>query len=555
MSCLRATLNGIYPVCAYPATSIDWKSEFCLDYSTRDCVFIFSMTRKKKAALNDRSLADLAAKQQKKTEKRRVKRQRLKENNSKKNEGKDQNTTVGKQNRNAFLDSIYSVQDSTLATNETMTDYGQNRLKSGFQKLPPPDDSDEEGQISENDKEVYEIDSTDEDGGITLNMQGQGDDPITISDDDDQNETQTKNQAPDSNSLNGRTSITTTNDVEAAKNLESPNETLSKGSLLTLKDLSRAQLEDQFTYAFWHLKREQIDLNVPVRCLHCGGEGHLDGSCSDRICVPCNARHPPAFCPQMRSGTSDPSAPCTLCNATGHLESACEARHRLPTNKSLEAEQIELWISCCNCASKSHLVGDCPRLRSETGHCWSLRTLDPSQVTNLSVLNNGSMNKSRRDMRPEGLKIKGRAHVHHATKSPPRRDSDDSDDMQKFLNHPPSRFRQANDDKYRPSDAPRYDRYAAPSSSEPYRPPRNVFYNTDSFGRKRSRSPPQQGAYTGDSRNSSRRSSPSLSNMVYSGTRSGQGFRMQIPPQHNPAPLASRVSKPARPRNRRGGRG
>lgn len=181
--------------------------------------------------------------------------------------------------------------------------------------------------------------------------------------------------------------------------------------------------------------------------------------------------------------------PCDICSLPGHQEIACPLKY-FPRIKD-SSRTTKLWISCCICASRTHLVGDCPETIPEKAARWSLRSLDPSQVTNLSVqasVQNLEREAENRNMRPSGMKIKGRANIHHADAN--RRDQSDSDD-QEFFGYP-STTRRPGRQAYRSRPDIRETRreaYRPNTRIDEYRPPRTGFYATDSFGQARSRSP------------------------------------------------------------------
>lgn len=441
---------------------------------------------------------------------------------------KQQKPTVGQENLRDFIP-FSSLQDSNFAEDQAMSepDYGNNRLKSGFRRraggdsatyLRAPDDSEEDGEVlsdSTSHPVVYEIDSTDEEGGITLNVQEKGHEPIVIS--DDEAATGSKQETVQQGSSFVAVNSTTAEASHRANGEDDGQVTPSVGFMidtspttqqLRLKDLSPDQLEEQLKYVFWHLGRDQIDLNRLARCLHCQEEGHINDQCPEKTCKHCGqtGEHNSVFCPEVQkcstcrqighshcNGMKNNTVPCDFCSRSGHSEQECDMRHSTPFKN--RTGNFELWISCCYCASKSHLIGDCQtaRVSSSSTPRWTLKNLDPEQITNLSIqkgVDKLERDAQNRGMRPEGMKIRGRAARHNADAG--RRDSEDSDDAAAFLGRPRARkfdHRQApanSASSYRPNNA--YDR----NNPDSYRPPRNAFYATDSFGRARSRSPPRQ---------------------------------------------------------------
>ena len=298
-----------------------------------------------------------------------------------------------------------------------------------------------------------------------------------------------------------------------------------------LGELSSADFEKQVKYTLFHLKRDQIDLNRPAICITCLQEGHQDTSCPESNCLHCGARdeHPSRMCPKNRrclkcrerghdvdtciSKLKNTTVPCDHCGSEAHLEDSCPSCF-FPNQGQTSASDLKLWISCCVCASKTHLVGDCPARRpSSQAAAWSLKSLNLMQISNLS-LESGTRkverNAEARGTRQDGLQIKGRADTYGndapSIRPPagrqvnfPRRggqnrfDDRDSERDRRIGD----RGREARDDFYRPSSdsrptGARYDRYE--SGYTDYRDQsndrRDDFYATDSFGqRRRSRSP------------------------------------------------------------------
>ncbi|KAK5092834.1 hypothetical protein LTR70_005150 [Exophiala xenobiotica] len=385
-----------------------------------------------------------------------------------------QDNTVGTEDLRDFT-SFSSLHNTHFATGQSsmpVQNLGNNRLRSGFhyarriqRSASHPGTPSDSGDGSNSPApEVYDLDTEDDDGGITLNVQGNDNAPIVISDDEGSeredgqiNESSDLEEGQERDHVQTRSrgdnmQLDTSDEMpsEAVRDVDFVVDSTSAMPQVHLKDLNPDQLENQIRYAFWHLQRDQIDLSRLARCLHCQAEGHIDEKCPQKICLHCGAfaQHYAVLCPQVKR-------------------------------------------------SKTSMA---PR--------WSLKSLDPEQIVNLSI--QSGMDKLEKDaqnrgMRPEGLKIRGRANQHQADSR--RRDprNSDSDDLENFLSHPP---RARNDRRhappvqppqdqfhYRPGDNARYDRYAAPTGSESYRPPRNNFYATDSFGGRRSRSPQSLGRY------------------------------------------------------------
>ena len=306
-----------------------------------------------------------------------------------------------------------------------------------------------------------------------------------------------------------------------------------------LGDLSADEFENQVRYTLFHLKRDQIDPNRPAICTTCLQGGHQETSCPESNCLHCGVKdeHPSRLCPKYRrclkcrerghdvdtciSKLKNNTVPCDHCGSEEHLEDSCPLRF-FPSQSKASATELKLWISCCICASKTHLVGDCPeRHPSSQAATWSLRSLNPMQISNLG-LESGTRKMERsleiRGVRQDGLTVKGRADTHGPVQ--PHRDGNDRPSMQPAPGSQDDsprrsdrnrfdagdsernrgmggRRRGVRDDFYRPSSdsrplGVRYDRYE--TSYMDYRDQsndrRDKFYATDSFGqRRRSRSP------------------------------------------------------------------
>lgn len=455
-----------------------------------------------------------------------------------------------------------SLRSQPLAAAANTHDYdmipqnlGTNRLRSGFrgrQQRSASPDSDDEGFVAP--APIHDLSTEDDetDGGITLNVEEQGNhgSPIVISDDDEdtqqgdvsESELEEGEEREDDDATNERATQPTFYNGLAFVIDSTPST-----AQLCLRDLTATQLEDQIRYAFWYLPRDEIDLSRPARCLHCQTDGHIDETCPEKTCDHCgaNAQHESNLCPTVKrcqrcrqpghtqcQGMRNTTVPCDICTLLGHTEDGCPIRHYNSTALR-GADKLELWISCCACASKSHLVGDCDDVPPSEAARWSLRLLDPTKVVNLSIqsgIEKREREAENRNMRPEGMKIRGRANVHHADVS--RRDASDSDELENFFSRPPPRgnlhYERSRAPQKRAPEPRReqYDRYNAPTDT--YRPPRNDFYATDSFGqpRRRSRSPPR---YEQRSYGHSRQQSPSSFNS-YRPSDDDAPFRRSSPP-------------------------
>ncbi|KAJ6083906.1 hypothetical protein N7486_010706 [Penicillium sp. IBT 16267x] len=173
----------------------------------------------------------------------------------------------------------------------------------------------------------------------------------------------------------------------------------------TLVDLERGDMEIQAQFIYWDQDINDIDLQLPVGCTECLQYGHQAEVCPTKECSHCQAwnQHISALCPSWRRcqrcrerGHTDkecPSAlkssasevPCDFCGSSDHTESFCDDRWKLPLRETTSTE-VRVSISCANCMSKSHLIGDCPSLhRPYNTSSFSLKGIDPDLIINLNT--------------------------------------------------------------------------------------------------------------------------------------------------------------------------
>ncbi|KAJ5086795.1 hypothetical protein NUU61_008102 [Penicillium alfredii] len=176
----------------------------------------------------------------------------------------------------------------------------------------------------------------------------------------------------------------------------------------TLVDLDQEDLELQGIFVFFDRNINDVDLSLPVTCLECRGKGHLDAVCSTKECEHCGAwsQHMSRNCPTWRRcqrcrdrghhewkcasplKSSAQEVPCDHCGSSDHLELQCEYRWKLPL-PDLSGKKIVVSISCANCTSPSHLIGDCPNLsRPYNTSFFTLKGIDPANIVNLNTLSN-----------------------------------------------------------------------------------------------------------------------------------------------------------------------
>ncbi|KIW38461.1 uncharacterized protein PV06_09422 [Exophiala oligosperma] len=322
-------------------------------------------------------------------------------------------------------------------------------------------------------------------------------------------------------------------------------------TVLRLRDLSKTQLALQLKYAYFDTNEEDVNLNLPVTCLTCLTSGHTEQTCPEHVCPHCSAidEHPSRLCPNVTrcshcreqghsaescTGMKVTTVPCDLCGSLHHTEWSC-ARRFFKSGTIDETKPIALWISCCKCASKMHLVGDCPDARKTDTARWSLKPFASVQVTNLNLesrtkqLEHEAMN---RGIRPDGLKIRGRAGVHTAG-APDVAQQPDEDNEQPFLgprvkNQPKAEFTFRHPLPSKPQGG-HFDRYNPPPAShaQSSRQPNN-WYATDSFGQPRSTSPSRSGR-RGDDQLRRRSRSPR-------GSDGQRGDRRRSPPASRDGP-------------------
>ncbi|KAL2862843.1 zinc knuckle domain protein [Aspergillus lucknowensis] len=212
----------------------------------------------------------------------------------------------------------------------------------------------------------------------------------------------------------------------------------------TLADLDHADLEIQAKIVFYDRDINDINLQLPITCTECMQEGHLAEVCPTKECIHCGAwnKHQSALCPQWRrcqrcrerghDQKHCPSAlkgsateiPCDLCGSSEHVELGCDSLWKFPRRDTTAAPAL-VSISCANCTSNRHLIGDCPTLtRPLASSAFTIRGIDPSMITNINSV--VSVNRGSGPSAPlggrGGMKIRGRAD--QATSPSP-----DSDDM------------------------------------------------------------------------------------------------------------------------------
>ena len=299
---------------------------------------------------------------------------------------------------------------------------------------------------------------------------------------------------------------------------DGPAELSTHGSKTCLGDLDTEELEAQAKYVFYHVPREELDLGRAAVCLYCFAEGHTDNFCSQKRCEHCGESnvHHSRNCPQYRrcskcrdrghdaeqcsAKLKDTSIPCDFCKSSRHTEDTCPETWMgwMPR----PSEPIALHISCCRCGSRTHLVGDCPRRSNapQTTISWTLSSMDPSQITNLSLQSGSfrSANAQNNTGPKPGMRIRGRADVAGGNRRALAEEYDDRDEEEQFFRAPVSnpgpskQIRFGNNVRERPSERREPVAYDSNRSSD-YRD-RHDHHPLD-YRRPRSRSPPSRSAY------------------------------------------------------------
>ncbi|KAL2857928.1 hypothetical protein BJY01DRAFT_242006 [Aspergillus pseudoustus] len=213
---------------------------------------------------------------------------------------------------------------------------------------------------------------------------------------------------------------------------------------LILADLELEDLEIQARAIFYDRDINDIDLQLPITCIECLREGHLAEVCPTKECVHCGAwnKHQTAVCPQRRRcqrcrerghdqkhcpsvlKSSAGEVPCDLCGSSEHLELDCDYLWKYP-RPDTTAQPVLVSISCANCTSNAHLIGDCPTpTRPFTSTTFTLRGIEQEIITNINSVISPKRGggPSVPSGRQQGMKIRGRA---DQARSP----SPDSDDM------------------------------------------------------------------------------------------------------------------------------
>ncbi|KAJ5544713.1 hypothetical protein N7461_007017 [Penicillium sp. DV-2018c] len=176
-----------------------------------------------------------------------------------------------------------------------------------------------------------------------------------------------------------------------------------------LVDLIQEDLEIVAKYVYYDRNIHDLDLKLPITCIECHREGHLADVCPSKECAHCGAwnEHQSCVCPSWRRcprclerGHDEPDCtsklreiprdlPCGYCNLVGnHLESQCTYLWKFPV-RDLPSDQITVSISCAECGSSKHLIGDCDKdnvaFQSSSTASFTLNGIDSNMITNLNT--------------------------------------------------------------------------------------------------------------------------------------------------------------------------
>ncbi|KAL2861450.1 hypothetical protein BJX68DRAFT_5219 [Aspergillus pseudodeflectus] len=339
-------------------------------------------------------------------------------------------------------ESLDSEADDSIMLN-TISSRGQDRDQNGVISIYDDDDDDydpvnamisrNQGQFKDDAISISEDDSADDYDPETLSINGDGYDPEALP--------VLNNPAKDNSirSIQNGSGAGAKEDAFARFSQKYP------AAPLILADLDREDLETQARTMFYDRDINDVNLQLPITCIECLREGHLAEVCPTKECVHCGAwnKHQSTLCPRWRrcqrcrerghDHKQCPSAlkssanetPCDLCGSQEHTELDCGYLWQLP-RPDTTAQPVLVSISCANCLSSHHLIGDCPTpTRPFTSSTtFTLRGIDPEIITNINSVVGPQRGggPSIPSGRQQGLKIRGRA---DQARSP----SPESDDM------------------------------------------------------------------------------------------------------------------------------
>lgn len=156
-----------------------------------------------------------------------------------------------------------------------------------------------------------------------------------------------------------------------------------------LAHLQPQELNLQLRYFYPAKSVEDVDRNMPVRCLICAREGHLSQKCDRLTCAVCG-RYDDHFtknCPQVSK--------CSMCREPGHDSSSC--RRRLVPSRD---------VTCDWCQLVGHVEEDCELLWRTSGQPWeSELTINASKTSCYECGRTGHLGNdcpSRRPGKPMG---------------------------------------------------------------------------------------------------------------------------------------------------------
>ena len=481
--------------------------------------------------------------------------------------------------------STYQLSQST--SNTMVKGFGTNRLAAGFggykaapieESLSPGAQEDPIDLMSSPENSADQaIEITDdegsESGGMLLNLDNSANSHFHAPSRDgseaseSQEEGQIKSTPSDDGS--GMATQSLANLQRHIQNAVLPDSNSDTQSFTRLMDLSPAEQELQIRYVFYEQDESCIDMTSPARCLTCLAAGHSTETCPERICLHCSAvdEHTTRMCPtklrcsrcrepghsarSCRSNSKITSIPCDICSNPFHTEDSCPQRFFASSSAPPPTLPAKLWISCCICASKTHLVGDCPDADQDATARWSLKHLSSTtNIVNLSLekaTQQLERQAANRGLRPDNLRIRGRAGTYQAgryTRLDTEEEEDDDDSEDEFI-RPTVAPQRPLQSRIAPLERPSQDRRPQPGQNP--RRPANDWYSTNSFGQRRSQSPrPPAESRRRVMPDSQRSRSPRRFDGNQSGRRRSPTPRSDNGGSRKPSPPNSRRSGPGR---------
>lgn len=180
--------------------------------------------------------------------------------------------------------------------------------------------------------------------------------------------------------LNGHPEFINLAGEENDNNNDDDNNTIEPHDDFRIEDLSEEEANEQ---TFYFGPSNAADL---VRCLSCGGRGHMHYRCSAQNCTHCSSKsHFSRACPSHQKckrcrerGHRDHQCSrssrqagklgdeCDVCGELGHAEEECSGIwltfDPVQSDRHKRIAGSEMVVSCYNCGRPSHWGDDCPAL-------------------------------------------------------------------------------------------------------------------------------------------------------------------------------------------------